>query len=176
MESESPQFALPDSGRADAVLKRRHPIPRIGSSLQLTRAADYGIRAMVYLAQLPENQRATLCELAAATGAPESFLSKVMQCLCHVELVVSCRGQVGGFTLLPAGRHASMAKVIEAIDGLPLLNLCLSQGASCNRKNLCSAHPVWVEAQEAMMAVLRAHSIADLAARTIVTPNPLVQL
>ena len=39
------------------------------SSMQLTRAADYGVRAIVHLATLPEHSRALLPVLAHATGA-----------------------------------------------------------------------------------------------------------
>jgi len=50
-----------------------------GSSMQLTRAADYAVRVTIHLATLPENARALLPALAEATGAPASFLSKVLQ-------------------------------------------------------------------------------------------------
>ncbi len=54
---------------------------RPNSSMQLTRAADYAVRVMVQLAASPKEQRVLLPELAAATDAPESFLSKVLQAL-----------------------------------------------------------------------------------------------
>ena len=73
---------------------------KTNSSMQLTRAADYAIRAMVYLATLPAQQRALLPALAQATGAPESFLSKVLQALSRAKLIASRRGQTGGFAIL----------------------------------------------------------------------------
>jgi DNA-binding IscR family transcriptional regulator len=57
-----------------------------------------------------------------------------------------------------------MREVIEAIDGAICLNLCLIAGRSCSRKARCPAHPVWIEAQQAMMDVLSRASIAALAA------------
>jgi len=136
---------------------------RSGSSMQLTRAADYGVRVMIHLATLPAGERALLPRLASATGTPESFLSKVLQSLCRAKFIASRRGQAGGFEMLPAGREATMRAVIEAIDGPIRLNVCLMSGASCGRKLHCPAHPVWTSAQEAMMAVLDASSIAALA-------------
>lgn len=136
---------------------------RSGSSMQLTRAADYAVRVMIHLATLPAGERALLPTLARATGTPESFLSKVLQALCRAKLIASRRGQAGGFEILTAGREASMRAVIEAIDGPIRLNVCLFSGASCSRKLHCPAHPVWTSAQEAMMAVLDASNIAALA-------------
>ena len=136
---------------------------RCNSSMQLTRAADYAVRVMVHLASLPEGQRATLPDLAHTTDAPESFLSKVLQCLARSELIASRRGKTGGFTIVSRGRHASMRDVIEAIDGPIRLNVCLNGGKECDRKAHCPAHPVWARAQRSMMEVLMSVSVADMA-------------
>ncbi len=134
------------------------------SSMQLTRAADYGVRVMIQLTALAGNGRVSLPDLAHATGAPESFLSKVLQSLAHAGLISSRRGQLGGFHISPRGAAASMREVIEAVDGVICLNVCLIPGRSCSRKAHCPAHPVWIEAQQAMMEVLSRATIASLAA------------
>jgi Rrf2 family protein len=103
--------------------------------------------------------------LARATGAPESFLSKVLQALCRAGFIASRRGQAGGFEILPPGRLASLRAVIEAIDGPIRLNVCMLSGASCNRKPYCPAHSVWDRAQKAMLEELDKASVADMAAQ-----------
>lgn len=133
------------------------------STMQVTRAADYGIRVMIHLATLPAQERALLPTLARATGSPQSFLSKVLQSLCRAGFIASRRGQAGGFEMLPAGRKATVRTVIEAIEGPINLNLCLVSGASCKRKSFCPANPVWASAQEAMLGVLNTATVADLA-------------
>src|ERR1035437_8621945 len=139
------------------------PMRQSGSTMQLTRAADYAVRVMIHLAALPAKERAMLPALARATGAPESFLSKVLQALCHAGFIASRRGQSGGFEILPPGREASIRAVIEAIDGPIRLNLCLVPGASCKRKPTCPAHPIWAKAQKAMLEVLNTATVAGLA-------------
>jgi Rrf2 family protein len=136
---------------------------KCNSSMQLTRAADYGIRVTVYLASLPDKKRVLLPALAEATDTPESFLSKVLQALARAKLIASWRGKSGGFVILPRGRQASMYDVIAAIDGPICLNLCLVAGKSCARKAACPAHPVWVQAQSAMLEVLNKARIEELA-------------
>lgn len=140
--------------------------------MQLTRAADYAVRVMIQLAVLLNEGRVSLPSLARATGAPESFLSKVLQTLARAGLISSHRGQSGGFRITPCGRQASMREVIEAIDGAICLNVCLIHGRSCPRKARCPAHPVWVKAQQAMLQVLSDASIAAMAAKeSPVRPN-----
>lgn len=145
---------------------------KTNSSMQLTRAADYAVRVMVQLSNSPAEQRVLLPDLAAATDAPESFLSKVLQALARAGLIDSKRGHTGGFFISHRGRRASMREVIEAIDGPITLNVCLVHGRSCHRKPTCPAHPVWERAQAAMMDVLSQATIADLATEQV-QPQPV---
>jgi Rrf2 family protein len=135
--------------------------------MQLTRAADYAVRVMVYLAAQPAEARILLPALAEATDAPESFLSKVLQALARAGFISSRRGQAGGFAILERGTQASMREVVEAIDGPMCLNVCLMTERSCPRKAWCPAHPVWVKAQEAMLQVLDGARIAEMAAQKV---------
>ena len=135
--------------------------------MQLTRAADYAVRVMIHLAARPTGERVSLPALAAATDAPDSFLSKVLQALSRAGLITSRRGQSGGFQISPPGRAASLRAVIEAIDGPICLNVCLVSGKSCHRKARCPAHPVWEQAQMAMLEVLSKAMIADLASQPL---------
>jgi Rrf2 family protein len=134
--------------------------------MQLTRAADYAVRVMVYLATLPDGERALLPDLARVTEAPESFLSKVLQSLARAGLISSRRGKLGGFAVLPLGRQATMRQVIESIDGPICLNVCLNGSKACDRKSTCPAHPVWARAQRAMLDVLMSVTVSSMAART----------
>jgi Rrf2 family protein len=138
---------------------------KCNSSMQLTRAADYAVRVMVHLATLPEDQRALLPELARATEAPGSFLSKVLQSLAHAGLILSRRGKAGGFSILARGRSASMRDVVEAVDGPICLNVCLNGGKDCDRRSWCPAHPMWARAQRAMLDVLMSATVSAMAAK-----------
>ncbi len=138
-------------------------VRRTGSPMQLTRAADYGIRAMIHLVSLPAGRRARLPHISAATGVPSAYLSKVLQTLARAEMVSSSRGRSGGFEALAAGRDASFRQLIEAIDGPMFLNVCVGAGVHCKRKSRCPAHPVWMRAQLAMTAILDGARVADLA-------------
>ena len=137
---------------------------RCNSSMQLTRAADYAVRVMIHLATLEQGERVSLPAMVTGTGAPESFLSKVLQALTRARLITSRRGPAGGFEISAQGRYASVGEIVEAIDGPIHLNVCLREGRSCPRKDWCPVHPVWVKAQAAMMEVLGTAIIADLAA------------
>ncbi len=134
--------------------------------MQLTRAADYAVRVMIHLAGLPPGVRSSRDELAAAAECPEQFLSKVLQNLTRAGLVVSHRGNTGGFELPVEHRETTLLEVVEAIEGPIRLNVCLTSEHACTRQDWCPAHSVWGEAQNAMVAVLRKATIAGLARQT----------
>ena len=147
--------------------------------MQLTRAADYALRVMVHLAGLPPDTRVNRSELAAAAECPDQFMSKVLQHLIRAKLLISHRGNVGGFELTTKGRHATILKVVEVIEGPIHLNVCVFSERACRRKPRCPVHPVWREAQTALTDVLRSVTISDLAdhARAMAAESePLTEL
>jgi Rrf2 family protein len=136
--------------------------------MQLTRAADYAIRVMIHLAGLPPETRASRSELAIAAECPEQFLSKVLQNLSRAGLILSHRGNTGGFELPAIRRSTTLLEVVEAIEGPMRLNVCLYSDRSCARQEWCPAHDVWGQAQSAVAQVLRGATIAELALKAAV--------
>jgi Rrf2 family protein len=134
--------------------------------MQLTRAADYAVRVMIHLAAAPPGVRMSRESLAEAAEIPAHFSGKVLQALTKAQLITSWRGAQGGFTLARAADAITMLEVVEALEGPLMLNACLSGADLCGRSWWCGAHLVWREAQEALGAVLRRATIADLAARS----------
>lgn len=142
--------------------------------MQITRAADYAVRVAIHLATLPPGVKAQRAELSKFTDAPSSFLSKVLQRLVQSGLVSSSRGATGGFELAWGREDLTVLHLVEAIEGRTQLNLCLSDGPSCKRKTWCPGHPVWREAQNALLQVLGGALIINLA-KEAVANQTLVQ-
>jgi len=139
--------------------------------MQITRGTDYAVRVMIHLAGLPPGSRAQQSELSNASDVSGHFLSKVLQQLVRSRLVRSQRGSGGGYALAVPAASVSLLDVVEAIEGPVRLNLCLIKGPSCARKSCCPAHPVWVEAQDALENILGAASMASLASQAKSNPK-----
>ncbi len=133
--------------------------------MQLTRAADYGVRVLMHLADADPNRRSSLTDLADAAEVTPAFLSKVLQRLVQAGMVASKRGKRGGFVLLPRARGATLLEILLALDGVPQLNVCLGP-ERCRRSTWCAAHPVWQEAQDRMREVLSSITLDQLATRS----------
>ena len=130
--------------------------------LQLTRGAEYAVRAMTYLATFPEGHVVSLHEIGEAQDIPESFLAKILQSLVRGGLAVSQRGAHGGFALARPASRITMQEVIEAVDGPVAVNQCVLSPEDCARSASCSTHHAWMRAQGQLMDVLGTVTLASL--------------
>jgi Rrf2 family protein len=124
--------------------------------MQITRQADYAVRAVHYLSQLGTEQRAATSQIAQEQRIPPSFLAKIVSQLSVVGLLQTSRGARGGVSLARPPQEITLLEVIEAIDGPILLNECVAdKGSSCYFGDSCPMRPVWCEAQVELVARLR---------------------
>jgi Rrf2 family protein len=133
--------------------------------MQITRQADYAIRAVRYLAKQGPNQRAATSTVAQEMKIPPSFLAKIISQLSIAGLLHTSRGARGGVTLARDAKEISLLDVVEAIDGPILLNECVGDPADCVFSDDCLVHPIWVEAQEALVKRLRETRFDQLAVK-----------
>lgn len=140
--------------------------------MQITRASDYAVRVMIHLAGLPPASTVQQSQLSKVTDVSGHFLSKVLQQLVRAGLIRSQRGAGGGYSLSSSASRVTLLDVVEVMEGPVRLNHCLQEGPTCERKSWCPAHPVWAEAQAAVVKVLRNASIASLASQMNTDPGP----
>jgi DNA-binding IscR family transcriptional regulator len=123
--------------------------------MQINRATDYAVRVMIHLATLPPGSKAQLIALEHATVFAAAFSPKSCNGWCMLGSWLQHRGNGGGFCLHVGSDKTSHREVIEAMEGPAHLNMCLTTGASCERKSWCGVHPV-ERAQATLRDVLAA--------------------
>ena len=130
--------------------------------MQITRQADYALRAMLYLARIPENQKAATSQIADEQRIPPSFLAKIVSQLSIAGLIHTSRGARGGVSLSRTPNEISVLEVIEAIDGPISLNACTVSQAECPLGPDCPLRPIWCGTQEELVNRLRKTSFSEL--------------
>jgi Rrf2 family protein len=137
---------------------------------QLTRRADYAIRAMLALARIEEGERLSARQIAAEQAIPARFLPAIMGDLGRCGLVEATIGRNGGYRLgRPAG-DISLRAVIEAIEGDGRRERCVLRDGTCTSAEPCSAHEVFAAAQDGMLAALEAATMRDIVTRAVGRP------
>lgn len=132
--------------------------------MQITRQADYAVRAVLYLARLGENERAATSQVAKVQHIPPSFLAKIISQLSIAGLLHTSRGARGGVTLAREPKEITLLEVIEAIDGPIMLNECVGDEGTCLFDEECPLRPVWCEAQSELVTRLKGTDFAMMIA------------
>ncbi len=123
--------------------------------MQITRQADYALRAMLFLARRDSNQRAATSQIAEDQEIPPSFLAKIISQLSIAGLIHTSRGARGGVSLARKPEEISLLDVVEAIDGPINLNECTKDPSVCSFGESCPIHEVWCETQAELVNKLR---------------------
>jgi Rrf2 family protein len=134
-------------------------------SMEITKAADYGLRAMYRLGQSPMSVSALIGDIANEMNIPAQFLHQVMPRLVKAGLVRSRRGARGGYRLAKQPGEISLLQIVQAIDGPIYINRCLFDHEDCTMDEYCPIRPVFQDAQDALRKVLDDSSLADLIVR-----------
>lgn len=85
--------------------------------MQISKKADYALRAMAILAALPPDRTLQAQELADGGKIPIKFLEQILLVLKRSGLLRSKRGVGGGYRLGRESRLITVAEIVEAVDG-----------------------------------------------------------
>ncbi len=131
--------------------------------MQITRQADYAIRAVMHLAALGQGGRAPTSQIAVEQKIPSSFLAKIVSRLSISGIVQTSRGARGGVSLARRPEKISLLEVIEVIDGPISLNECVSSPDCCPFSDSCPVHKIFCEAQSELVRKLKSTTFTSLA-------------
>ena len=135
--------------------------------MQITRQADYAVRAVLYLSELGPDQRAATSQIAEEQQIPPSFLAKIVSQLSVAGLLQTSRGARGGVSLARNPEEISLLEVVEAIDGPIMLNECVTDNGVCVFGDTCPMRPVWCDAQSELVQRLKVSTFDSFAAMAV---------
>ena len=130
--------------------------------MEISRRSDYGVRVILDLAALPDNQRTSTQDIARRQNIPAPFLAKIISQLALSGLVTTYRGAGGGVSLASPASEISLLHVIEALDGPVRLNRCVIEPGACPRDGHCPVHHIWAKAQTELTTLLSGATFDEL--------------
>ena len=134
--------------------------------MQFTKAEEYGIFGVLYLADREGTPVTPLSEISEAQDIPEKFLAKIFQSLSKAGIVRSHRGVRGGFTLARDPKTITIKEVLETIQGPYHLMKCVEDPDGCDQiqmsNGFCALRELVVMAERQLVAVFENHTLSDL--------------
>ena len=131
--------------------------------MRVSAKSDYALRALIEMAGRTDGRAVSAEELGRLQEIPHGFLQAILADLRRAGIVVSQRGQSGGWRMARPATDVSIADVIRAVDG-PLVSVygLRPEAVSYNDSAEVLQH-VWIAARRALREVFEDVSIQALA-------------
>jgi Rrf2 family protein len=135
--------------------------------MRVSAKSDYALRALIEIAVRGDGAPVSAEELGNAQDIPHGFLQAILADMRRAGIVVSQRGQSGGWRFARDPDTITVADVIRAVDG-PLVSVyglrpeAVSYSGSAEVLQL-----VWIAARSSLRDVFEKVTIAALAARRL---------
>ena len=134
----------------------------------LSKAAEYAIRAMVYI--WIKNQQGTrpgYRTVATEIGSPEHFTAKVLQTMTRFNLIKAGKGRSGGFYFEDLEKDLPVMEIIRAVDGDHFFTSCAFGFQSCNCDNPCPMHEDFKVVRDGFYEMVMRLTVQSMAAKVL---------
>lgn len=129
--------------------------------LKYSKATNYALHTIVYLALLPSQKTIGVKPLAEVQKVSPTYLSKVLTNLVKAGFIESVTGVKGGYKLIKDPKDITFLDVIDAIEGTSSLFNCSLENNLHDRQN-CFIEKVMNEAELKIENYLRTQSIENV--------------
>ena len=84
--------------------------------MQVTQKSLYALRAVFELAKCSDQGPKKIADIAKAQAIPPRFIETILSQLKQARFVESCRGNDGGYVLIPSPEELTVGQVMEFIQ------------------------------------------------------------
>ena len=131
--------------------------------MRVSAKSDYALRALIEMAGRTAGPAVSAEELGRLQDIPRNFLQAILADLRRAGVVISQRGQSGGWRMARAAADVSVADVIRAVDG-PLVSVYGLRPEAVEYNDRAEPlQQVWIAARRSLRDVFEHVSIQDLA-------------
>jgi Rrf2 family protein len=137
------------------------------AGMRVSTKSDYALRALIEIAAREDGRAVSAEELGRRQDIPHGFLQAILADLRRAGIVMSQRGQSGGWRMGRPAADVTVADVIRAVDG-PLVSVYgLRPEAVTYNETAGELQHVWIAARRSLRDVFEQVSIQQLADRRL---------
>lgn len=108
-----------------------------------SKKCEYALQALQLMAEFHGKGPLSADQIAYQLDIPKEYISKILQGLAKSDIVVSQRGNAGGFKLGRDPDSIHLMDIVEKIDGPDVFDDCLIGFVNCNSEQPCPLHETW---------------------------------
>jgi Rrf2 family protein len=130
--------------------------------MRVSAKSDYALRALIEIASRDDGAPVSAEELGRLQDIPHGFLQAILADLRRAGIVMSVRGQSGGWRLARRSADVTVADIIRAVDG-PLVSVYgLRPEAVTYNESATVLQLVWIAARANLRDVFESVTIEAL--------------
>jgi len=114
--------------------------------MQISRKADYAIRALIYIAAINGQRTCSINEIAENEKVPREYLAKILKELTQKGFLLSYKGVNGGYKIAKPRAEISFLDILEATQGPFVLSTCNQEchnEPGCKGIGECASFSFW---------------------------------
>ncbi len=127
----------------------------------LTKTTEYAVRVLTFMASQNEDLFSAKY-IHKQLNIPYKYLTRLMTDLAKHGCLSSIRGRQGGFKFTKKLSDISLAKIIEAVEGMDSFNACILGFDECSSDNPCAMHYVWEKNKAEFIKTLENTTLDDI--------------
>lgn len=137
--------------------------------MRLTSKSEYALLALVYLARQTGDGFIRVETIATDQGIPHQFLEQILLVLKRGKVLISQKGQHGGYRMARAPETVTLAEIIRLIDGplAPTESVSLNYYRSTPIEREEALVTVFAQVRDCMLGILENTTLA-----TVAFPHP----
>jgi FeS assembly SUF system regulator len=129
--------------------------------LRVSKLTDYATVVMTCLATAGDGVLSAQA-LSERAHLEVPTVSKLLKQLAQAELVVSTRGNLGGYRLARAPAQITIADIVTAMEGPIGMTECSAQAGLCGHEPHCGVRVNWQRISQAIATALESVTLADM--------------
>jgi Rrf2 family transcriptional regulator, iron-sulfur cluster assembly transcription factor len=129
----------------------------------LSRASQYTLQALIFLARQPPGRRVMIKDIADTLELPVFYLAKLIQAPARAGWLDTTRGRHGGVALAADAAAIHLTDIVQLVDGHRLKRECLLGFKECDDASACVMHCDWKPIKQELADGLGQYSLAALA-------------
>lgn len=139
--------------------------------MKISTRGRYALRFMIDLAMHSENQYIALKDISARQEISVKYLEQIASLLSKHGLLMSIRGQQGGYKLSRSPAKYSVGEILRLTEGPLAPVACLENpDMTCERLSVCKTLPFWKRLYKVIENYVDSYTLEDL-----VNQEPLVE-
>jgi len=128
----------------------------------LTSTGEYAVRAMIHIAERPQDGYILAHEIGSDLDLPERYLSKILGTLTRKRLLEARRGRGGGFRLRKNPEKITIYEILDTVDRTAHFQRCILGYQTCDDRTPCTIHVIWKEFRQRILKLLQTVTLAEI--------------